>query len=110
MRPGWRVRLGVWIMILLPALAEKLSLIMPDGISVNVGNPGTEGRRLVVPGRWPVTNIESVAVIAIVPPSGCPGITGLGTSTLSMRAPLVMERLPELIRISPTVPGPRLAV
>src|SRR5215472_2470662 len=110
MRPGWRVRRGVWITILLPALAEKLSLIMPDGISVNVGNPGTEGRRLVVPELWPVTTIESVAVIAIVPPSGCPGITGLGTSTLSMMAPSVMARRPELIWISPTFPGPTLAV
>ncbi len=70
---------------------------MPDGIFVNVGNPGTDGRRLVVPGRWPVTNIESVAVIAIVPPPGCPGIKGLGTSRVSMRAPSVMDRLLELI-------------
>src|SRR5215472_13261473 len=83
---------------------------MPDGRFANVGNPGTEGRRLVVPGRWPVTKIESLAVIAIVPPPGCPEITGLGTSRVSMRAPSVMARRPELIWISPTFPGPTLAV
>src|SRR6185436_603668 len=83
---------------------------MPDGIFVNGGNPGTDGRRVVVPRRWPVTKIESVAVIAIVPPPGCPGITGLGTSTVSMRAPSVMDKLRELIWISPTFADHRLAV